>query len=269
MDNRAIGVFDSGLGGLTAVKEIISILPRERVVYFGDTARVPYGSHDKETIIKFAGQDLRFLLSRDVKTVLIACGTASSTALDVLKSSTSVPVFGVVEPAVRAAAKATKNGRVAIMATNATIKSHAFASRLEAGYPGIRTLETACPLFVPLVENGYIGADDPVTSLVSAEYAAKVKAFGADTVILGCTHYPIIRACIQKQLPGVTLIEAGREAACELKTYLTANGLCAGEGPVRREYYASESVEQFVSVGRIFLADEDFGTAQQIDIDSY
>ena len=269
MDNRAIGVFDSGLGGLTAVKEIIRLLPQEKVVYFGDTARVPYGSHDRETIIKFSRQDLSFLLSKDVKTVLIACGTASSTALGVLRKETDVPIFGVVDPAVRAAMAATRNGRIAILATHATIKSHAYGDRIKAASPRLETLEVACPLFVPLVENGYIAPGDPITSLVAAEYARKVFEFGADTVILGCTHYPIIRECIARQLPHVTLIEAGQEAVRELKAYLDENGLHAENGTGERSYYASETVEQFVSIGRIFLNNEDFSNAKQIDIDSF
>lgn len=269
MDSRAIGVFDSGLGGLTAVKEIIRLLPQEKVVYFGDTARVPYGSHDKETIIKFSRQDLSFLLSKNVKTVLIACGTASSTALDILKTETDVPMFGVVDPAVRAAIAASRNRRVAILATSATIRSHAFGKQIAAFAPRFSTLEVACPLFVPLVENGYVAPGDPVTTLVAAEYARKVIEFGADTVILGCTHYPIISECIRRQLPNVTLVEAGQEAVRELKTYLTENGLCAADGTGEREYYASEAVEQFVSIGRIFLPGEDFSDASQIDIDTF
>ena len=178
MDNRAIGVFDSGLGGLTVVKELIKKLPNEDIIYFGDTARVPYGSHDRETIIEFAKQDLNFLLSHAVKAVLVACGTASSTALEELKKSTDIPVLGVIEAAAQSAARATKNKKIAVLATSATIKSHAYSKAIAAEHPDISVIEKACPLFVPLVENGYINRDNVVTGLVVEDYLKDISDFG-------------------------------------------------------------------------------------------
>lgn len=268
MDKRAIGVFDSGVGGLTAVKELIKILPHEDLIYFGDTARVPYGSHDKETIIKFAKQDLAFLLQKNVKAVLVACGTASSTALDTLREMTDIPVIGVVESAARDAVGISKNGRVLVLATSATIKSHSFSREILKYNKTAEVCELACPLFVPLVENGYIDPGNKITRLVVADYLEKVKAFNADTVILGCTHYPLLKRFIEDEMGNINIIEAGRSASGYLADILEAKSLLKEDGISKQEYFVSESEESFTAVAGIFLGDDFRGSINKINIDA-
>lgn len=270
MDNRAIGVFDSGLGGLTVVKELIKKLPNEDIIYFGDTARVPYGSHDRETIIEFAKQDLKFLISHNVKAVLVACGTASSTALEELKKVTDVPVLGVIEAAAQSASRATKNGRIAVLATSATIKSHAYKRAISAENPDISVIEKACPLFVPLVENGYIDRENVVTGLVVDSYLKEIAEFGFDTVILGCTHYPIIKELIGDRLPGVNIVESGKESINELAELLEKNSMKKSNTAIgARTFYASENVDDFTKIGEMFLGSKINGKIQKINIDDY
>lgn len=270
MDNRAIGVFDSGLGGLTVVKELIKKLPNEDIIYFGDTARVPYGSHNRETIIEFAKQDLNFLLSHDVKAVLVACGTASSTALEELKKSTDIPVLGVIEAAAQSAARATKNKKIAVLATSATIKSHAYSKAIAAEHTDISVIEKACPLFVPLVENGYIDRGNVVTGLVVDSYLKEISDFGFDTVILGCTHYPIIKELIQDRLPNVTIVESGKESINELSELLDSNSMKNSNTQTgKRAFYASENVDDFAKIGGMFLGSKINDRITKIDIDDY
>ena len=270
MDNRAIGVFDSGLGGLTVVKELIKKLPNEDIIYFGDTARVPYGSHNRETIIEFAKQDLNFLLSHDVKAVLVACGTASSTALEELKKSTDVPVLGVIEAAAQSAARATKNKKIAVLATSATIKSHAYSKAIAVEYPDVSVVEKACPLFVPLVENGYIDRGNVVTGLVIDDYLKGISDFGFDTVILGCTHYPIIKELIQDRLPGVNIVESGKESINELSELLDEHSMKTSNTQTgKRKFYASENVDDFAKIGGMFLGSMINDKIQKINIDDY
>ena len=194
-----IGIFDSGLGGLTALKEVRRLIPGEDIVYFGDTGRVPYGSRSRETIIKYALQDMNFLMSKKVDAVLIACGTVSSTAIGVIRAEyPETPILGVVDSAAREAVRITGNKKIGVIATATTIGSGAFRKKLLEADPGVQVYETACPLFVPLVENGFISDDDEVVRLVAERYLADIKASGADTLILGCTHYPIITGVISK-----------------------------------------------------------------------
>ncbi len=268
MDKRAIGVFDSGVGGLTAVRELMKILPHEDLIYFGDTARVPYGSHDKETIIKFSKQDLAFLLQKDVKAVLVACGTVSSTALETLREMTVIPVIGVVESAAREAVNISKNGRVLVLATSATIKSHSYSREIHKFNKTTEVCELACPLFVPLVENGYINPGNKITRLVVADYLEKVKNFNADTVILGCTHYPLIAQFIADEMGNINIIEAGKAASSYLADVLAAKNLLKGEGTSRQEYFVSESVESFTAVADMFLGDGFRGRINKINIDA-
>ena len=210
---QPIGVFDSGIGGLTAMKELIKLLPNEDIIYFGDTARVPYGTHTPETIVRFAKQDLNFLLQQNVKAVLIACGTASSTALGELKKMTDIPILGVIEAAARKSVEISKNKKVLVLSTPATTRSHAYKNAINRIDGSVEVVEKACPLFVPLVENGYVQVDNPVTKLVVKDYLGEVSSFGADAVILGCTHYPLIKDAICDFMPDVQMVEAGKEAA--------------------------------------------------------
>lgn len=196
MDTRPIGVFDSGLGGLTAVRVLRRILPEEDLVYFGDTARVPYGGRSRETLLKYARQDLRFLRSFDLKAVLIACGTVSTTSLDVLQGENDLPVVGVVEPTCRRALAVTENRRVGMIATLASVRSGAYEAVLRRLDPAVEVLCQPCPLFVPLVENGRCFPGDVVIETVAQEYLAPLLTWGADTLILGCTHYPLLEEII-------------------------------------------------------------------------
>jgi len=218
-----IGVFDSGLGGLTALTELRKLLPRADLLYFGDTARVPYGSRSNETITKYADQIISFLENEGASDVLAACGTVSTVALPLLKNKYSIPVYGIVEPACAAAVKATKNKVIGVIATSASINSGAYPRVLSELMPDATVIQTACPLLVPLVEGGFTGDDCEITRLAVNEYLKDIKESGADTLLLGCTHYPIIAHIIQKELPNVTLINAGKEAARAVFAACSAN----------------------------------------------
>ncbi|MBQ7058490.1 MAG: glutamate racemase [Firmicutes bacterium] len=252
MDNRAIGVFDSGLGGLTVIREMGSLMPRENAVYFGDTARVPYGSQSKATIIEFSHQIMRFLLRHDVKGVIIACGTASSNALEEMRASYDLPIIGVVEPGARAALRATKNGRIGVLGTAATIRSGAFERLLLKEDPSLEVTSQACPLFVPLVEEGWFS--DEVTREVIRRYIKPLKENQVDTVILGCTHYPLLRPLIQKEMgENVTLINVSEAATREMKEFLGQHDMEADHAAGTYDFYASDSIDQFRSFSRQIL----------------
>ena len=237
MDNRAIAVFDSGLGGLTAVKELRKILPGEDIVFFGDTARVPYGTRSRETILQYARQDIRFLLKQDVKFLLAACGTISSTYPTHEAARLPVPYTGVVSCACRAAAKATRNGKIGVIGTSATLRDMD---------PRYQITSVACPLFVPLVENGFFGDHNQVSELVIAQYLEPVKAAGVDTLILGCTHYPLVEKNIQRLYPGLPLIDPADQMAKTIAGYLQENGLVNDQpGKGTLDIYTTGSVEEY------------------------
>ncbi len=253
VDNRPIGVFDSGLGGLTAVRRLQELLPHEDIVYFGDTGRVPYGTRSAATIRRYVQEDCRFLLQKDVKYIIAACGTVSSVAGDVL-ASLPVPATGVVLTTAAAAAEATKNGKIGIIGTAATVRSAAFERALLAQNPALQITATACPLFVSLVENGWIAVDDPVTVLTARRYLTTMKAAQVDTLILGCTHFPLLAPIIQTELgDGVQLIDSGWETARICAKYLQENGLTADRDRGHSRYYVSDRVEGFRQVAEIFL----------------
>lgn len=260
-----IGVFDSGMGGLTSVKQIVKLMPDENIVYFGDTGRVPYGTKSKETIIKYALQDVRFLLSHNVKAILVACGTVSANALSVLRSEFKVPIFGVVKSAAERACKLTKNGKIAIIATNATIKSGAYEKAIAKIRPDIKTLSAACPLFVPLVENGFTSPDNEITRLTCEYYLRNIKESGADTLILGCTHYPIIAPVISKVLPDVMLVNAGAEAAAALSASISSSENESG----KIEYYVSDDIDSFRDAASVFLEDPVGDSVFKVDIEKF
>ena len=269
MDNRNIGVFDSGLGGLTAVKQIMLELPQEGIVYFGDTGRVPYGSRSEETIIKYSKSDVNFLLSKDVKVIVVACGTVSSVALPVLQKTASVPVIGVLEAAASAAIRATKNNKIGIIGTCGTIKSGAYERFIKSKNPGIMTFSKACPLFVPLVENGHF--DTMVAELVAEEYLTSIKESGVDTLILGCTHYPLLKNTIARFMgTGVALIDAGAEVARETRRVIEREDICANiDKTDKYSYYVSDNVDGFETLGGIFLEETICGKVEKIDIEKY
>ena len=201
---RGVGIFDSGLGGLCAVRELRRLLPEEDIVYFGDVARIPYGTRSRETVCRYAAQDAAFLVSKNVDAILVACGTVSSNALTELQAENDLPILGVVEPACRRAVKLTKNCRVGMIATAASVRSGAYAETIRRLDSSVEVISKACPLFVPLVENGRNQPGDIVVETVAREYLEPLKKAGIDVLILGCTHYPLLTDVIAKIMgPGV------------------------------------------------------------------
>ena len=261
MDKRPIGVFDSGLGGLTFVKELKTIMPNEDIVFFGDTGRVPYGTRSRDTIELYARQDAQFLLSKDVKFIVAACGTVSSVAPNTA-IGLPVPFLGVVEPTAAAAVNATKNHKIAVLGTPATINSGAYNKSLLALDKSLTVTCVKCPLFVPLVEEGLINRDEEITILAAKMYLEPIIESGADTVILGCTHYPLIAPIIADNLgDSVTLISAGGATAHECKRIILENGLendSTANG--RYSYFVTDSPSSFEKTAKLFLQEE-VGTA--------
>lgn len=270
MDPRAIGVFDSGLGGLTTVRALRQLLPGEDIVYFGDTGRVPYGGRSRDTIRKYARQDVAFLRTFDLKAIVIACNTVSAAALDVLAAENPIPIIGVVEPAARRAARVSTGGRIGLIGTQATIRSGAYERRICTLRPEAAVTARACPLFVPLVENGRTRPGDIVVETVAAEYLADMKAAGVDTLVLGCTHYPLLADVIAGVMgPGVTLVNSGGEGARAAADYLRAHGALADREKGECRYFVSDTVEGFTALASAFLEEDVAGTVEQIDISGY
>lgn len=270
MNNNAIGVFDSGLGGLTCLKELNKLIPNEDVIYFGDTARLPYGSRSRETILQYAAQDIAFVKSKGVKLIIAACGTVSSVLGSGKTSDGDVPFTGVLLPAAQAACGLTRNGRVGVIGTEATIKSGAYGKAIRSIRPDISVIGNSCPLFVPLVENGYTDRDNPVTKLIAEEYLEPVKKEGVDTLILGCTHYPIIRDIIADYMgEAVKIISSGEEAAKFAYNMLTAKDMLTNrEEKGTNTYYTSDSAELFEENAKAFLGSERMnGNIHKVAID--
>ena len=257
MDNRAVGVFDSGLGGLTSVRELRNILPNEKIVFLGDTLRVPYGTRDRETLRAFADDDLRFLLSKDVKYIVIACGTVSSNISREQLSSVPVGVTGVIEPAVRSAASATSNGIVGVIATSAAVRSGAYHSSLMDIDPSLKVISVPCPRLVPLIEAEASEDVDAEIDEAIREYLLPIKESGADTLILGCTHYPLVADRISAYLgSGVSLIDSGAEAArAAAKALEEADMLTDGVSPAVPEFYVTSDPGRFEASSEHFLGD--------------
>ena len=271
MDRRPIGVFDSGFGGLTAVRELARIMPEEDLIYFGDTGRVPYGGRSKDILVKYARQDVAFLRTFNPKAIVIACGTVSTTALDVLQAENDIPIFGVVGPAARAAAQVTRNGRVGLIGTKASIRSGAYERTLAKLRPRLEVTAQACPLLVPLVESGRFRPGDIVAETVAGEYLAPIRARGVDTLILGCTHYPLMKAVIGAYMgPDVNLVDVGEQCARWVKRQLELDGLRNQRpGAGRRRYFVSDSVQDFSDLASLFLGEDVHGGVEQIDITAY
>ena len=237
-----IGVFDSGVGGLTVAREIIRQLPNEKIVYFGDTARVPYGSKSKENIIRYSRQIIRFLKSKNVKAIVVACNTASAIALEEIRDEIDIPIIGVVKPGAKVAAANTKNKRVGIIATEATINSNIYTNVIHENDRDITVFGKACPLFVPLVEEGLL--EDSVTDEIARRYLEELKTKDIDTLILGCTHYPLLRKTVGRIIgDNVNLVNPAYETALSLKELLLENGIAAGD----EHQYESEMYEFYVS----------------------
>lgn len=242
-----VGVFDSGVGGLTVVREIIRQLPEENIVYFGDTARVPYGSKSQKTIIRFSEQIIRFLKTKQVKAIVIACNTASALALDTVRDEFDVPILGVVFPGARAAVKATQNQKIGVVGTDATVRSGMYTKIIQEMNPRIQVIEKACPLFVPLVEEGF--KEHVVTQEIIEYYLASLRATDIDAMILGCTHYPLLRSKIRAYMgEDIQIVNPAYETAMDLKKLLREQGMDNGraeDSVSRYEFYVSDTAEKF------------------------
>lgn len=246
--NAPIGVFDSGVGGLTVVREIMRQIPNEKIVYFGDTARVPYGSKSKETVTRYSRQIVRFLQTQEVKAIVVACNTASAYALDEIERETDIPMIGVVKPGARVAAETTSNGKIGVIATEGTVNSHIYSRYIKEIKADANVVGKACPLFVPLVEEGLL--QDPVTDEIAKRYLTELIDIGIDTLILGCTHYPLLRSTVGKIMgEGVTLVNPAYETARELKELLEREELLNEEEPKlgdnKYRFYVSDGAEKF------------------------
>lgn len=251
--DSAIGVFDSGIGGLTVVKRIHELLPNENIIYFGDTARVPYGSKSNDTVIEYAVQDASFLVKKNVKLIVVACNTASSVALRVLQNKFNIPVIGVIEPGANYAFDKTKNNKIGVIGTYATINNRAYSTKLADINPNAEVYEKACPLFVPLAEEGW--TNHKATELIAEEYLFELKDKGIDTLILGCTHYPILADVIRKVMgERVTLIDSGVAASAEVQNYLNGRGISNTSVNIgSMEFYVSDIQTKFKEIASRFL----------------
>lgn len=251
--NRPIGVFDSGIGGLTVLKEITRELPEESTIYLGDTARVPYGIRSPETVTRYSFENTKFLSGKEIKLLVVACNTASSISLGAIKSRISIPVVGVIEPGAKAAVRATKNKRIGVIGTEATIRSSSYTKAIKTIDADIEVTGLACPLFVPLVEEGW--TEDDVAALVAQKYLSNIKGKGIDTVVLGCTHYPLLKNVIGNVLgDGVTLIDSAIETSLEIKAVLEDLDLKKENSDGQfGKFYVTDSPERFLKVGERFL----------------
>ena len=261
-NSSPVGVFDSGIGGLTVAQEVIRQLPHESVIYFGDTARVPYGPKSPDTVRRYSREIAAFLREQGVKGIVIACNTATAHALNVLRDELDMPVIGVVEPGARAAVAATKEGHIGVIGTVGTIKSGAYERAIRAINPDVMITVRACPLFVPLVEEGW--TDHDATRLVAREYLEPLIAAEIDTLVLGCTHYPLLKPLLREVLgPSVRLIDSAEETAAETARTLAAESLAAdaNANPVYR-FVASDDPLQFLQLGQRFLG----GTMEGVEI---
>ena len=248
-----IGVFDSGIGGLTVLKEILRESPNESTIYLGDTARVPYGIRSPETVVRYSFENTKFLSTKDIKLLVVACNTASSVSLDAIKSSISIPVIGVIEPGAKAAVAATKNKKIGVIGTEATVKSGSYAKAIKFIDGDIEVFGLACPLFVPLVEEGW--TEGGIATMIAERYLEGIKGRGIDTVVLGCTHYPLLKKVIAGVMEEeVKLIDSAIETSREIRTILEVLDLKSEEeGGSSREFYVTDSPERFVRVGEQFL----------------
>lgn len=270
MDQRPIGVFDSGLGGLTALRELRHILPGEDLVYFGDTGRVPYGTKGRDTILRYARQDVALLRTFAPKAIVVACGTVSANALTELTAENDLPIFAVVSPAARAAVEHTKNKKVGLIGTSASIRSGAYEREMALLDPTVTVTAQACPLFVPLVENGRFRPGDVVIETVAAEYLAPLKEAGVDTLVLGCTHYPLLEKVIGAYMgPEVRLINSGAEGARAAADCLRERDALAGPGRGSCRCFVSDRQEDFSRLASTFLGWDVAQAVEQVDISQY
>lgn len=266
-----IGVFDSGVGGLTVVKEIMRQMPNEKIIYFGDTARVPYGTKSKDTVTRFSRQIVRFLQSHQVKTIVVACNTASAYALDELEQESPIPMIGVVKPGAKVASEVTRNGKIGVIATEATINSRIYSQYITQIQKDITVYGKACPLFVPLVEEGLL--EDPVTDEIAKRYLAELIDLDIDTLILGCTHYPLIHSTLGRIIgENVQLVNPAYETAVQLKELLQEKKLLNDTHPVLGEnqyqFYVSDTADKFKNFANSIIK---YGilSAKTVNIEEY
>lgn len=249
---KPIGVFDSGVGGLTVVKELIRQLPNENIVYFGDTARVPYGIKSRETVLRFSIENILFLLKQDVKFICIACNTVSSIALPSIRGHFRVPMVGVISPGVKEAVSATKNKRIGVIGTKATIASRAYDKEIHSLDSAVKITSQPCPLFVPFAEEGWLSGQ--AVADVAEAYLRPFQKSAIDTLILGCTHYPLLKPVIRKIMGNrVVLVDSAKQVACEVRQILSNQGMLESNLKPKREFYVSDGPEWFQGLAKRFL----------------
>lgn len=270
-NSAPIGIFDSGVGGLTVAREIMRQIPNERLVYFGDTARVPYGNKSKETVTKYSRQIIRFLKTQNVKAIVVACNTASAYALEEIEKELDIPIIGVVKPGAKVAAETTRNKKVGVIATAGTIQSRIYTEYIQGIQSDIQVIGKACPLFVPLVEEGLL--EDPVTDEIATRYLNELKDIDIDTLILGCTHYPLIRSTLGRIMgEGVALVNPAYETARELRSLLERESLLNPStqrlGTNQYQFFVSDGADKFKTFANSILK---YGilSAQVIHIEEY
>lgn len=268
--NAPIGVFDSGIGGLTVAREIMRQMPRERIVYFGDTARVPYGNKSQDTVIRYSRQIIRFLRTKQVKAIVIACNTATACALETVEKDLDIPIIGVIHAGAKAAVEATKNRKIGIIGTEATIRSGVYTELMKQMDPAIEVTGKPCPLFVPLVEEGLL--HDSVTDEIASRYLASLKEKYIDTLVMGCTHYPLLRSTLGRLMgEDVTLINPAYETAMELRSLLEEKDLACLPGEAEGEkyqFFVSDMAEKFKSFATAILPGKVKET-KKINIEEY
>ena len=257
MNDKPIGIFDSGIGGLTVVREVVRQLPQENILYFGDTARVPYGSKSPKVVQLFARQDASFLYDKGVKSIIIACNTASAEAFDILRDDLDIPVIGVIDPGARAASESTKNGKIGVIGTHGTISSGAYKEAIQSIDKTIEVTSAACPLFVPLVEEGW--ESKSTTRDIAEEYLSPLIEEGIDTLILGCTHYPILKPVLQEIVGDkIILVDSAEATARQLKQILDKQGLGSSSQEIANDhsFYVSDFPFKFKEMAERFLGKE-------------
>jgi glutamate racemase len=263
---QSIGIFDSGVGGLTVQRELIRELPQEDTIYFGDTARVPYGTKSPETVTRYAHEITSFLIRRDIKLLVVACNTASAVALPSLKRHFPIPVVGVIEPGARRAVEVSRSGRIGVIGTSGTIRSSAYTRAIKRLNPAAEVLTKACPLFVPLAEEGW--TDNEVARLTARNYLQELKDAGVDTLVLGCTHYPLLKPIIAETMgAGVTLVDSAAETARTVAEILHQKKLLRPAAEIgNHHYYVSDIPAGFIRVGNRFLGGR-LGDVYQVNLD--
>ena len=264
--NKYIGIFDSGIGGLTVARSIMEKLPDENTIYFGDTAHLPYGTKSEKQIREYAVNDVTFLSRFSLKALVVACNTADSVAWEVLDEKFDLPIFGVIKPASRKAALSTVNNRIGIMATAATCRSGAYERFIHRYNPQAEVTAVPCPLLVPLVENSRYRKDDPVVQIILKEYLEPLQEKGVDTIVLGCTHYPLLMEAIRSLVPQINVISSSEAAAEALYEGLTDKDLLREESGGEHRYYVSDDAEHFHDNALIFLEKELVGDVEQVSI---